>query len=43
MVEEKFLEFADFTGLNLIEESTDTSIKDANLLLSGHGDVLLLL
>ena len=41
--EEEFLEFADLGGLDLIEEATDTSVEDANLLLSDHGNVLLLL
>ena len=43
MVEEEFLELADLGGLDLIEEATDTSVEDANLLLSDHGHVLLLL
>jgi len=36
-------EFANIGGLNLIEVTLDTSVKDANLLLSGHWNVLLLL
>ena len=40
---EEFLEFTDFGGLNLVEETTDTSVEDANLFLSDHGNVLLLL
>jgi hypothetical protein len=43
VVEEEFLEFADFGGLDLVEEATDTSVEDADLLLSDHGYVLLLL
>lgn len=43
VVEEHFLEFADFGGLDLVEEATDTSVEDANLFLSDHGHVLLLL
>ena len=43
VVEEEFLEFADFGGLDLVEEATDTSVEDADLLLSDHGHVLLLL
>ena len=40
---EEFLELADLGGLDLVEEATDTSVEDANLLLSDHGNVLLLL
>jgi len=36
-------EFTNIGGLNLIEVTLDTSVKDANLLLSGHWNVLLLL
>ena len=43
VVEEEFLELANLGGLHLVEETTDTSVEDANLLLSAHGDVLLLL
>ena len=43
VIEEKFLELADLGGLHLVEEATDTSVEDANLLLSDHGHVLLLL
>lgn len=43
VIKEEFLELADFGGLDLVEESTDTSVEDANLLLSDHGNVLLLL
>lgn len=43
MLQEKFLELLDFGGLDLIEETSDTSVEDANLLLSNHGNVLLLL
>jgi hypothetical protein len=40
---EELLELADLAGLHLVEETTDTSVEDANLLLSGDGNVLLLL
>ena len=43
MFKEEFLEFADLRGLDLIEETTDTSVENADLLLSDHGNVLLLL
>ena len=43
VVEEEFLEFADFRCLDLVKEATHTCVKDANLLLSDHGHVLLLL
>ena len=36
-------EFGNFGGLQLVEETSDTSVENADLLLSGHGDVLLLL
>jgi len=36
-------EFTNIAGLNLIEVSLDTSVKDANLFLGGHWNVLLLL
>lgn len=43
MIKEELLELADFGSLDLIKETTDTSVEDANLLLSEHGNVLLLL
>lgn len=42
MLQEESFELLDFGGLDLIEETFDTSVKDANLLLSNHGNVLLL-
>ena len=41
--EVKFLELRDFRGLELVEETSDTSVQNADLLLSGDGNVLLLL
>ena len=43
MVKEELLELADLGGLDLIEETTDTSVENADLLLSDHGNILLLL
>ena len=43
VVEEEALELADLGGQHLVEETTDTSVEDAHLLLSNHGHVLLLL
>ena len=43
MFKEELLELSDFAGLDLVEEATHTGVEDANLLLGGHGDVLLLL
>ena len=37
------LEFANVGGGDLVEVATGTSVEDADLLLSRHGDVLLLL
>ena len=37
------LELRDVTGLDLVKISLDTGVKDANLLLSWHWDVLFLL
>ena len=42
-VEIKLLELANFVGLDLIEVTLDTGVKDANLLLGGHWHELLLL
>ena len=41
--EVKFLELGDLGGLELVEETSDTSVQDADLLFSGDGNVLLLL
>ena len=43
VVEVKLLELLDFVGLNLVEVASDTSVENANLLLSWHWHVLLLL
>ena len=43
VVEEEALELANLGGQHLVEETTDTSVEDAHLLLSNHGHVLLLL
>jgi hypothetical protein len=42
-LEVKLLKAGDLASLELVEVTTDTSVKDANLLLSGDGNVLLLL
>jgi hypothetical protein len=42
-LEVELLEGGDLRGLKLVEEATDTSVEDANLLLGGDGNVLLLL
>ena len=41
-LEVHFLEFSNVGGVDLIEVTLDTGVKDANLLLSWHWDVLLL-
>lgn len=43
VIKEEFFELSDFGGLDLIEETSDTSVEDAHLFLSDHGHVLLLL
>ena len=43
VLEVELLELANLVGLNLVEVATDTGVEDANLLLRGHRDVLLLL
>ena len=43
MLQEEFLELADLASLDLVEESSDTGVQNANLLFSGHRYVLLLL
>jgi len=40
---EELLELANLAGLDLVQEAAHASVQDANLLLSGHRDVLLLL
>jgi len=43
MIKIKLLKFTNVGGLDLIEVSSNTCIKDANLLFSWHWDVLSLL
>lgn len=39
----EFFELTNFTGLDLVDETSDTSIQDADLFLSNHWHILLLL
>lgn len=43
MLKEEAFELLDLGGLDLVEETSNTGVEDANLLLSNHGNVLLLL
>ena len=43
VLEVELLKLTNLVGLNLVEVATDTGVEDANLLLRGHRDVLLLL
>lgn len=43
VLKEESLELLDFSGLDLVEETSDTGVENANLLFSNHGHVLLLL
>ena len=43
VVKEKLLEFSNLASLDLVEETSDSSVENANLLLNDNRDVLLLL
>lgn len=43
VLEVSALEFTNVGGIDLIEETSDTGVENAHLLLSGHGNVLVLL
>ena len=43
VLKEESFELSDFASLDLVEETSNTGVERADLLFSGHGDVLLLL